>query len=82
MTIAGGQMSRAQILRASDPVRPSPSPPQAGGVQVLPTNQSVKVSGMCIRVRGERGREYYLFIGKVQSMVIKIMMFDDTGRLS
>ena len=56
MTIAGGQIPRAQILRASDPVR-APPPPQAGGVQVLPTNQSVKVSGMCKRGERERERE-------------------------
>ena len=55
MTIAGGQIPRAQILRASDP-----RPPQAVGVQVLPTNQSVKVSERKEsreREEGERERE-------------------------
>ena len=50
MTIAGGQVPRAQVLRASDP-----RPPQTGGVQVLPTNHSVKVSGMCRREKGREG---------------------------
>ena len=49
MTIAGSQVpvQRAQIIRASDP-----RPPQAGGVQVLPT--SVKVSGDVRKIERER----------------------------
>ena len=56
MTIAGSQVpvQHAQIIRASDP-----RPPQAGGVQVLPT--SVKVSGDVRKRERERERKGYLY---------------------